>query len=232
MFDRRTGEVFLRNFDQGVIETLGGYIEVPTDPVMIKMIGGQKRNYFIDIPAIASGEQTAKVPVIFNNAEGVRSRKVYPSFLIIREDPIPALNRWHSVGQAEYRVGAQDATIEWSRGVSGYSQYEQKQQDPPFDLMYNIMVQAHLEAHAVPMLKHVMRIYQPYCKVYLKDSLGEQRSYTAYNESVADIGELIDVADRMKGYSISLRIEAELTLSDPFVKDTMNQLVVDGNVLK
>lgn len=231
MFTKKTGEVFIRNYDQGIIETMGGYIEVPTSKLMIEMIGGVKRNYFIDIPEIEYGEQSKKVPVIFGNPQAIRSRKIYPSFLIVRQDPVPAMNRWHSIGMAEYRVPVNTSNPEWAYGVSGYSEMEQKVQDMPFDIVYNINVMALLESQAMAMLRKVMTVYKPYSKINVIDSLGATRTYTAYNESVNDISELNDVADRMEGYSISVRVECELTLSVPLVSKTMKTEVITGHII-
>mgnify|MGYP001254170055 CR=1 FL=1 len=57
LFGQQTGEVFIRNYDQGIVETMNG---------TVRIIDNQK-NYFIDIPACTP----VAVPVIFLNPEQV-----------------------------------------------------------------------------------------------------------------------------------------------------------------
>jgi len=223
-FSRRTGEVFIRNFDRGVVETMGGYIDNPSSfgIDMVKMLGGDKKNYFIDVPDASEDP----IPVIFGNPEAIKERQIYPSFLVIRGDPAPALNRWHSVGQKEYRIPGPNAVVEYSAeyGVSGYSEYEETVQNWPYDIPYQIQVYARLENEVIPMLKKVLRTYKPYCRIILQDSLEETRTYTAFQQSVNDISELVDIADRVKAYSVELMVEGELTLSDPVVKPSVTDI--------
>lgn len=222
-FGVKTGEVFIRNFDEGVVTTMGGFIDFPETygPEMVKILGGNKRNYFMSVPQASE----LPIPVIFGNPDAVIEKQIYPSFLVMREAPVPAMGRWHSIGQKEYRIPAEGSQMEVVDGVSGYSAYEEKSQDMPYDINYQIHVYARLENQSIPMLRKVMRTYKPYCMVVLKDSLGETRTYTAFQESVNDIGELIDIADRMKGYSVGIRVEGELTLSDPEVKSSVIQVI-------
>lgn len=228
----RTGSVFIRNFDQGVVETMGGYIDTPTDPFLVSALGN-KKNYFIDMNLI--NEQGSivltKVPVIFGNPEPIKKKKIYPSFLVFRQDPVLALHRWQSVGQMEYRIPSTGAVLEEYHGVSGYSAYEQKMQDDPYDITYQIQVYARIESHAIPMIKKVLSVYRPYSKLLLKDSLGDDRSYNVYQETVSDISELIDVVDRMKGYVATIRVEGELTLTEPITLPTVSSFSVSGGVM-
>jgi hypothetical protein len=219
----RTGEVFLRNYDQGVVETMAGYVAT---------LGGN-RNYYIDIPAC----NPAQVPVIFLNPEQVYEDKIYPSFVMARTGAFPALQRWHSVGQMEYVFGdsvsgVSTITLPDGSSVSGFDQLEMKAQAMPFDLTYDLTCYARYEREAVPMLKHLLRVWQPYSKIKLIDSLGQNRIYNVYNEGdVADLSEIVDVADRVKAYMISIRIEGELDLSDPYVRSTVLQTQQNLGVL-
>lgn len=229
-YDIRTGEVFIRNYDAGLVTTMGGFITSPSQvgsDALMKLMGGDKENYFMSIPEISADP----IPVIFGNPEAIIERKIYPSFLVIREDPVPAMARWHSIGQREYIVPSVSATFEYnpSYGVSGYSELEIKSQDMPYDLNYQIHCYARNEQGAMAMLRKILRTYQPYSKIVLQDSLGAQRSYTAYQESVNDVGELLDVADRVKGYSVSIRIEGELTLNDPIIVPTVTDIERKGH---
>lgn len=217
-YKKPTGDVFIRNFDQGMVETLGGTVRTLAD-TNIGM--GLRKGYWIDVPACAPIE----VPIIFNNPEQIYESKIYPSFLITRTSIEPATQRWHSVGQLEYIAGV-SGTEEVIRGVSGFSKNETKVQAWPVDIFYDVSCFARYEHEAIPMVKTILRVFKPYSRIKLLDSLGQERWYSAFAESgVQDIGELADVADRLKAYTISVRVEAELDLNDPQVSSTVSSVV-------
>jgi len=133
----------------------------------------------------------------------------------------PALNRWLSVKSVEYSSGV-SGTDEVIDGVSGFSRIEQKEQAWPFDIYYTISCYARYEHEAIPMMKRLLKTFRPYSKIDLTDSLGDNRSYTVFAETgVQDIGEFVDVADRLKAYTIDIRIEGELDVNDPVVRDSI-----------
>lgn len=236
-FDEKTGQVFIRNYDQGVIETLGGFIDlytngsfggssdVPASNPALKS-GGCKKMYFINVPGVTP----QNVPVVFNKPFQALNAYMLPMFLITRLDGTPALERWHSVGQNQYRIGVPgtEETVILANGdtVSGYGEYEELVQAFPFDLPYQINVLARYEHQAIPMLKRVLSVYKPYSKLLIKDSLCSTRSYTVFNENgFSDISEIIDINDRMKAYSIEIRIEGELDLSDPEINPSALEII-------
>lgn len=243
-FDIKTGQVFLRNYDQGVIETLGGYIGLMNpDGSPASLSGGGsvssslcattacKKNYFIDIPAA----KPSKVPVIFNKPLPTFENKFLPSFLVTRGDATPAMQRWHSIGATQYRVGVGAVTevvLANGQTVSGYEEYEQLVQAMPFDIPYTITAMARYEREAVAMLKKLLSVYKPCSRILVKDSLCSIRSYTVWNENgFSDISEIIDINDRMKGYSVDIRVEGELDLNDPEINSTALEITQRTSVI-
>lgn len=215
--DRPTGNVFIRNFDQGVIEELGAVIRTDYLPTPVR----QRRGYWID----EIFTDPMAVPVIFNNPEAIYEKKIYPSYLITRTTPYePSLVRWHSVKQAEYRAGVSgsEEVVSGTPGVSGFDAVsgfgllELKPQAWPVDIYYSVACYARYEHEAIPMLKRILKTFPPYSKISLIDSLGENRDYTVFAETAPqDIGEFVDVADRLRGYSLDIRVEGELDVQDP-----------------
>lgn len=242
-FDVKTGQVFLRNYDQGVIETLGGYIglmdengslvDVTSRSSLTCSKASCRKNYFIDVPLVSP----TSVPVIFNQPFPTFEKKFLPSFLIARGDATPAMDRWHSIGATQYRVPSDSAsavqvTLANGQVVSGYSEYESLVQAFPFDIPYTITAMARYEREAIPMLKKILSVYKPCSRILLRDSLCSIRSYTAWNENgYSDVGEILNINDRMKGYSIEIRIEGELDLSDPEITPAALELVQNSNTL-
>ena len=214
----RTGAVTLRDFDQGVVETLGA-----------KVI--EDRYIITGVPNVDAPPGLAGVPVVFAHPEEVFQTHKIPVIEVRRDDVSPAMNRWHP-GTIHYRVPAQGAqkvaaAIPGTGMVTGYDSYEEQQQACPFDLLYSINIIAknrQYMASAQQLLAYVLKIYQPYCGVWVKDSVGDWRSYEAFLESVAPMDEAADVAERVIGFALSLRVEAELDLNEPFKSKAITKL--------
>ncbi len=66
-------------------------------------------------------------------------------------------------------------------------------------------------------MDYVLRIYQPYSRVLVTDSVGDCRDYAAFMESISHLDEVPEVTDRVLGFAVTLRVEAELDLNDPRV---------------
>lgn len=236
----RTGFVNLRSFDEGVVETLGATIDEDL------------QNYFLHLepvetvgfdPPVSSPFHRGIVeprpglpgiPVTFALPEDVFEKYSIPVILVRREGLDPAMQRWHP-GALQYRApgrGAHPAQYQHgptSEVKEGFDRAEQVDQAAPFDLLYTINVVARNRGapgilnQANRLLDHVLRIYPPYCRVLVKDSVGDLRSYEAFMEGTSPLDEVADVADRVIGFAVSLRIEGELDLTDPVVRKTVTR---------
>ena len=222
---RPTGSVGLRNFDQGVLDTLGAVVI--------------EQNYWIPtsavVPVVPTPGQPG-IPVVFAFPEDLFERYKQPVITVRRDDISPALQRWHP-GLQQYRAPAQTATaFEVSRGdplnpivVRGYDKYESREQAVPFDITYTISVLARHRGYgpsgdtpsgtaspktqANALFDYVIRIFAPYTSILLRDSLGDCRSYSAFMEGTAHLDELAQVTERVIGFALTLRVEAELDLA-------------------
>jgi hypothetical protein len=71
-----------------------------------------------------------------------------------------------------------------------------------------------------------MRTYQPYCEVRIRDSIGDVRGYESFCEGPSHLDEVSEVVERVIGFALTLRVEAELDLNDAdtsFAALTLNQ---------
>ena len=214
----RTGVVTLRDFDQGVVETLGA-----------KVIGDR---YFItELKHLDPAPEFPGVPVVFAHPEDLFQVHKIPVIEVRRDDISMAMNRWHP-GTVQYHTAAPTAlgqTFTFPDGTrkSGFTKYETAQQSCPFDLLYTINIIAKARtamAAAQYILAYVLKIYQPYCAVYIADSVGDRRSYEAFLESIGPMDEAADVAERVIGFALSLRVEAELDINDPQMQTAVTNL--------
>ena len=211
-FTPKTGEVWLRDFDSGVVLQL--------QPTLIN------NNYFVVFSSGLSGSSSPNVPVIFNQPEQVYEIRSYPFIHVKREAFTPALERWHSYGQQDHIAGV-PGTENIVDGEIFYDQVEIKPQAWPYDIEYVISVYSRFEYEAQTLLRHVMRRFQPRGYITVQDSVSEDRFYTYFSDpAVADIGEIVDVAQRLRGYSVSVKVEGEIDLVDPVIRDTVQQVVV------
>jgi len=219
----KTGEVTLRDFDQGVVETLGAEI-IPDS-------NGAAKYWLTKIPGCAPPPGSPGIPVVFANPEDVYQAYKLPVLLVRREDISAAMERWNP-GTGTYRVpadGAEAITVPSPGGnLLGHTLYEEQQQAVPFDLTYTLQVEARYHAHllnqANSLLKYILRVYTPYCRVLVLDSLKDVRSYDAFMEGVSNLDEALDVSERKFGFAVTLRVKAELDLADPEVHRAVTSL--------
>jgi hypothetical protein len=239
-----TGIVGLRNFDEGMVVTLGAEVhDLDTGK-------GPHSNYFLtsEILPVEPAPGLPGVPITFSHPEDIWERYRQPVIVIRRDDISPAMNRWHP-HTVDYRAparGATEVTVIFGEGtlteqrLTGYDRYEEKQQAVPFDITYTISVldrhrgKGPLPPRNVPtgftgaegsprnqvnrIFDYVLRRYPPYGQIYVTDSLGDRRRYSTFMEAVSHLDEVPEITERVLGFALTVRVEAELDLSDPEVK--------------
>jgi hypothetical protein len=176
------------------------------------------------------------VPIVFAFPEDVFEKYDFPLIVVRRDDIAPAMSRWHP-GALQYRaigINAHQVVTSSNPGnpdapdLIGFDSVEELQQAVPYDITYTISVYARNRGNgtnqANSVLNTILRTYQPYCAVGVTDSLGDGRTYEAFQESISHLDEVPEVVDRVIGFAVTLRIEAELDLNDPETKLTVTQL--------
>ena len=144
--------------------------------------------------------------------------------------------RWHP-GLLQYRIASSFGrpTVTNSNpgnpdapDLTGFDAVEELQQAAPYDINYTISILARNRGggtnQANGILRAILRVYQPYCRIQVFDSLGDGRTYEAFQESISMLDEVPEVVDRVIGFAVTLRVEAELDLNDPETKRTVTQL--------
>jgi hypothetical protein len=148
-----------------------------------------------------------------------------------RDDIAQAMERWMP-GTQQYRApadGAQPLSVTLPNGVTvtGYDRMEIVAQAIPFDITYTISVKARYRGapgqrnQVNGLFANVLRRYPPYGKINVVDSIGDLRSYEAFNEGISNLDNIVEVQDRTLGFAITLRVEAELDLKDPYTVQTV-----------
>ncbi|MBK9390498.1 MAG: hypothetical protein IPN68_09990 [Bacteroidetes bacterium] len=215
----KTGEVGVRDFDLGVLSTLGATPDTQglfADSDFKKNIANFNAQDFCYKIVVPGSSGSGAVPVYFAQPDAPYRKKYFPLIVVSRDEFSPALQRWMSVGQLEYRAGEAGSYIVAGNGVSGFTQYMSKIQAMPYDFIYTISVFDRYENTIQPVLMKVLQSFPPVGKLFVKDSLGLQRTYEVYQEGgVSSQHEIVDAAQRIRGYSITIRVEGEIDLVTP-----------------
>ena len=218
----RTGDVALEDFDRGVVVTLGGEVNSESTHYVIK-----------DVRGVAAPPDFEGIPVYFAFPDEVLEDLILPCWVVRRDSISPAMSRWHQ-GMHPYRIpgpNAKAVTVTNPRTGEvtheGFSEYEEKTQAVPFDLLYNIQIRAryrnNLRVPAMKMLTYTLRQYQPYTQVMVMDSMDKRRTYDAFMETPSAQDTQTNVADREIRFNVTLRVEAELDLNDPYVQKSLSE---------
>ena len=217
----RTGSVFLRNFDEGLVVTIGGEL------INIELDGETVQEYALRVGGVTGPDQySGMVPIIFQNPEDVYQRAYLPHVVISRSNIQPAMNRWQPGGRA-YMVPAANTGWTMVDGVRVPTLVEIADPAVPFDITYDLHIRARLRAQADLMLRQIggaLGYVLAYATLFLKDSEGDDRSYEAFVESIDNLDEVAEIADRTIGHTLSVRVEAELDFREPMLRKTCPHL--------
>ena len=252
-----SGIVGLRNFDEGVVVGLGAEVhEVDTGkgPHSNYYVG-------TSILPVEPAPGLPGVPVTFSHPEDIYARYRQPVIVIRRDDIAPAMNRYHPGHKSYRAPAqtAKPVVVVLNEGtfgeqrLEGFDRYETKDTGVPFDISYSIQIYArHRGKGPLPkkgkptgftgaagsprnqvnsVLDYVLRRYPPYCQVNVEDSLGDIRKYSAFMEAISHLDEVPEVTERVLGFAVTLRVEAELDLSDPVVQRAATSLTIRSEVL-
>lgn len=192
------GEVFIRNFDEGVMRTLGATLDT-VNSKWVKTIPG------IDDPV--------NIDCVFVVPEQVLSDYIYPSFVVRRQDIRVATNRMLC------------PTLDFKESFTGddLKRYnESKLAALPFDITYLVQAVARYERHMLLMQKEILRRFHRWKELIVYDTLNMKRSYDVAVETVSDVSKLTDLSLKSSGLSLSVMVFAELDLSDPYVARTVD----------
>lgn len=158
-------------------------------------------------------EPITRVPVVVKRPEPTNLNFVLPQIVISMDNVVPAPSRRLSEGVEAFRVPAPGATRVSAGGQLGWSEYETKGNEKPYDLSYTIECWARYRSMALMLVQIAMAKFEDTGRVTVIDSLGVERIYAAYQQGVTDLTQLGSMVDRVPGYALSLKVEGELTLN-------------------
>lgn len=215
MANGRTGQVFIEDFDIGLAETIG------CELVSVMVDGEEAQVYGLRVDGVTGpDEYQGLIPVFMSDPEDAFEANLLPQIVISRGSITPAMSRWQPGGR-EYMVpahGAEEVTS--SGGRKGPSLVEIKAWSWPFDISYDVHLRGRLRSQADRLLRAVGKILWAYGQISVRDTEGDVRGYYAFSDSIENLSEISNVAQRMMGHTISVRVEAELDFLDPILAPT------------
>lgn len=201
-FGQKNGNVDLLDWDTAIVEGFGAQLDII------------KKQYYLPLNIFdeVNDEKVDKVLVIFKRPEPTDANFVLPAIVVTRDNVAPAYNRLTSP-TVQYRIPAPGATMVSAGGQIGWTEYETKPQEQPYDISYTIECWGRYRQEAQTLLMMVMVAYPLQTgTVTVTDSEGVQRQYTVFQQGTADLTQISSMVDRIPGFSLSIKCEAELTL--------------------
>lgn len=208
-FGERTGDVDYQDWDEAMLRGIGALPDsyknewyLPLDGIFIKVDGRQ--------------EPITRALVVYKRPEPTAITATVPMIAVIRDSIVPAEARLLSP-TVQYRLPCEGASMVSAGGDIGWTSYETKDKEQPYDFFYTFECWARYRTVAQMLLLMIMRKFPHRGSVTLLDGIENPRTYAVYQQGVTDLTDVSSLVERIPGYALSLRVEAELTLDkEPF----------------
>lgn len=193
------GIVQIRNFDQGLILSMGAILKLlkPTDAV---------KTYVLE-----TGDCAGDVPIYFSSGDPAISYETVPRIVVTRSSEDDAGQRLHP-GHIQWEDRWDD-----SPQISGsdfFEEYEQSYQAWPYDITYDLDIRATTRNQSNSIWNYIMAnsTVKPKGYMSLRDSANDLRTYDVLFDSIGNADEMDDINQRFIGLSVTLRVLGEIDI--------------------
>jgi len=216
----RSGTVFIEDFDEGLVRSFGGQL-------IDFVIGGEHCQEYVLIEDSVQGpnQYRGAIPIVFGVAQDAYQADLLPRIHVSRS-AVSAAGARRESGGYEYRVPAQASqTVRAWNGVTGPSLVEIKLRPEPHDITYDVTIKVP-SGHgggvrgANRLLRRIGAVLSDQGAIEVKDSEGHLRVYPYLRENLQDISEVLEVSERVSGWTLSGRVMGELDFNDPYQTKT------------
>lgn len=210
-FGMRTGHVSLEDYDLAVIRQTGAILDDAQGEWYLPL------NFFVEDSTIGSAVKIDRALVVYKRPEPTQVQHIVPQIAIIRDD-IDFDERRLFTPTVQYRLPAEGAFPVSVGGMLGFNCYETKDKEEPFNLTYTLESWSRYKTVAQFLLQRMMAAFPPRgtLQVLATEEAGRNvecdRTYLFFQQGIADLTEVNSMVERIPGYSLTVRIEAELTL--------------------
>lgn len=215
-FGMRTGHVDLIDYDLAVTRQTGAILDTEQNEWYLPL------SFYIEDPAIGP-VAIERALVVYKRPEPTQVQHEVPQIAIIRDDIDPDPTRLYSP-TVQYRLPAPGATpvsaycAPLGRDIIGYDCYETKDKEVPYNLTYTIECWSRYRVPAQTLLQMMMKRFplRGTLTVTATEEAGRNvtcdRTYLFFQEGIADLTEVNSMVERIPGFALTIRVEAELTL--------------------
>jgi len=204
-FGERTGSVDFYDFDEAVAHALGALPDEAKNEWYLPLQG---------IYAVIEGRRTPieRALVVYKRPEPSQISAVLPMISIHRDSTTPAETRLLSP-VVSYRLPCEGSTQVSAAGCLGWSSYEQKDKEQPYDFFYSVECWSKFRTVSQILLQIMMKRFPIHGEtVVVLDGLDNPRTYAVFQQGVSDLTDVSSLVERVPGYSLAIRVEGELTL--------------------
>lgn len=213
IFGERTGYLDPLDYDMGVATALGALHDEEKNQLYLPLTDPCGKSIYIQPEGSEAPKPITRALVVFKQSEPTHTEWDLPCVLIQRDDMTHAEARREGLPSLQYRLPAEGATPISAGDTVGYDCFETKEKEWPHDFTYTIECWARHRVVAQVLWTMVMRTFPPQTSVTVRDGRGVERMYHAFTEGTADLSEINSLVDRVIGYSLTLRVEGEITLN-------------------
>jgi hypothetical protein len=208
-FGYRTGDVDFLDWDDAMIRGFGALHDAGKNEFYLPLNG-----IFVRVEGRAL--PVDKALVVYKRPEPTQIEATLPMIAVIRDSVVPADIRLQSP-TVQYRLPSEGAQRVSAGGILGWTNYDTKDFEQPYDMFYTFECWSRYRSVSQMLLSIVMRAFPIHSTVTLTDGLGNPRTYALFQQGINDLTDVSSVVERVPGYALSLRAEAELTLDrEPF----------------
>ena len=209
-FGERTGSVDFIDWDEAMLRGIGAVPDtyknewyLPLEGIFVQIEGRQ--------------EPIDRALVVFKRPEPTNITATLPMIAVIRDSVSPAEQRLQTQ-TVSYRLPAEGASQVSAGGQLGWTQYETKDFEQPYEFFYTFECWARFRTVAQMLLSMAMKRFPHRGEVTVIDGLANERVYPVYQQGVTDLTDVSSLVERIPGYALSVKAEAELTLDrEPIV---------------
>ena len=136
-FGHRTGHIDLLDYDQAMVERIGAILDPAKNSYLLDLVDEAGNGIYVRPPGSDAPTEVRKAVVRYKQAEMAREEMDLPCILFVRDDfTFAEAREWSQTEQ--YRLPAPGAQPIAIGPCLGWTSYETKPKEWPFDLTYTI----------------------------------------------------------------------------------------------
>lgn len=214
-FGMKTGHVDLIDFDMAVMRQTGAVLDDQQDEWYLPV------NFYIE-DKIKGPVEIKRALVVYKRPEPTQVQHNIPQIAILTDDWDPDPSRLYSP-TVQYRIPAAGSRPVSIEGNIGFDSYETKDKEVPYNITYTIEVWSRYKVPALILHQMMLKAFPLRGTLTVKatEEAGRNvecdRTYLFFQEGASDLTEVNSMVERIPGYGLTIRVEAELTLEkEPF----------------